>query len=120
MANGRRHAGRRYLGDDGRDAGDGSRDEHALRSVPHRPSMLIATWLSLFALWLVSAEKLRLRCLLPGALVMGTGISAMHYTGMAALQFASIIVWNSAWLPFNIIALLASCGARCRLTFRLQ
>ncbi len=62
-------------------------------------SMLIAIGSSPFALWLVSAEKLRLRRLLPGALVMGLGISAMHYTGMAALQFASIIVWNSAGCP---------------------
>ncbi|EBW5149472.1 EAL domain-containing protein [Salmonella enterica] len=83
-------------------------------------SMLIAIGSSLFALWLVSAEKLRLRRLLPGALVMGLGISAMHYTGMAALQFASIIVWNSAWVALSIIiALLASCGALW-LTFRLR
>lgn len=83
-------------------------------------SMLIAIGSSLFALWLVSAEKLRLRRLLPGALVMGLGISAMHYTGMAALQFASIIVWNSAWVGLSIIiALLASCGALW-LTFRLR
>lgn len=83
-------------------------------------SMLIAIGSSLFALWLVSAEKLRLRRLLPGALVMGLGISAMHYTGMAALQFASIIVWNSAWVALSIIiALLASCAALW-LTFRLR
>lgn len=83
-------------------------------------SMLIAIGSSLFALWLVSAEKLRLRRLLPGALVMGLGISAMHYTGMAALQFASIVVWNSAWVALSIIiALLASCGALW-LTFRLR
>ncbi|EJU7759524.1 EAL domain-containing protein [Salmonella enterica subsp. enterica serovar 11:b:1,7] len=83
-------------------------------------SMLIAIGSSLLALWLVSAEKLRLRRLLPGALVIGLGISAMHYTGMAALQFASIIVWNSAWVALSIIiALLASCGALW-LTFRLR
>lgn len=51
---------------------------------------------------------------------MGLGISAMHYTGMAALQFASIIAWNSAWVALSIIiALLASCGALW-LTFRLR
>jgi hypothetical protein len=47
-------------------------------------SMVIAVGSSLFALWLVSCEQLRLRRLLPGALVMGSGIVAMHYTGMAA------------------------------------
>lgn len=83
-------------------------------------SMLIAISSSLFALWLVSAEQLRLRRLLPGALVMGLGISAMHYTGMAALQFASIIVWDSVWVALSIlIALLASCAALW-LTFHLR
>ncbi|EJJ4225234.1 EAL domain-containing protein [Salmonella enterica] len=83
-------------------------------------SMLIAIGSSLFALWLVSAEKLRLRRLLPGTLMMGLGISAMHYTGMAALQFSSTIVWNSAWIALSIIiALLASCAALW-LTFRLR
>ncbi|ELM1618351.1 TPA: EAL domain-containing protein [Salmonella enterica] len=83
-------------------------------------SMLIAIGSSLFALWLVSAEKLRLRRLLPGTLMMGLGISAMHYTGMAALQFFSTIVWNSAWVALSIIiALLASCAALW-LTFRLR
>ncbi|MGS9668640.1 MHYT domain-containing protein, partial [Salmonella enterica subsp. enterica serovar Infantis] len=72
------------------------------------------------ARWLVSAEKLRLRRLLTGARVRGLGISAMHYTGMAALQFASIIAWTSAWVALSIlIALLASCGALW-LTFRLR
>ncbi|HAC6514260.1 putative bifunctional diguanylate cyclase/phosphodiesterase [Salmonella enterica] len=83
-------------------------------------SMLIAIGSSLFALWLVSAEKLRLRRLLPGALVMGLGISAMHYTGMAALQFASIIVWNSAWVALSIIIALLASYAALWLTFRLR
>lgn len=83
-------------------------------------SMLIAIGSSLFALWLVSAEKLRLRRLLPSALVMGLGISAMHYTGMAALQFASIIVWNSAWVALSIIIALLASYAALWLTFRLR
>lgn len=64
-------------------------------------SMPIALDSPLFALWLISAEKLRLRRLLPGVLVMRPGISAMHYTGMAALQFASLIVWNNAWIALS-------------------
>ncbi len=40
-------------------------------------------------------------------------------TGMAALQFASIIVWNSAWVaPHHYRATGVSCGALW-LTFRL-
>ncbi len=50
---------------------------------------------------------------------MGLGISAMHYTGMAALQFTSVSS-GMAWVALSIIiALLASCGALW-LTFRLR
>lgn len=103
MANRRRlRTGRLYFGYAFcRDAGDGSRDEHALRSFPHWFLHADRTRLPLFALWLISAEKLRLRRLLPGVLVMRPGISAMHYTGMAALQFASLIVWNNAWIALS-------------------
>ncbi len=49
---------------------------------------------------------------------MGLGISAVRYTGMAALQFASIIVWNSAWVcPLcHYRAILASLYAALWLT----
>lgn len=61
-------------------------------------SMVIAVGSSLFALWLVSCEQLRLRRLLPGALVMGCGIVAMHYTGMAALEVSpGIIGTKNGW-----------------------
>jgi NO-binding membrane sensor protein with MHYT domain len=62
--------------------------------------MVIAMGSSLFALWLVSCEQLRLRRLLPGALVMGS-IVAMHYTGMAALEVRPGIVWDTLWWPFR-------------------
>ncbi len=87
-------------------------------------SMLIAIGSSLFALWLVSAEKLRLRRLLPGALVMGLGISAMHYTGMAALQFASIIAGIAHGLPSLSLSRYwrpaARCGSRSACVMREQ
>jgi diguanylate cyclase (GGDEF)-like protein len=83
-------------------------------------SMLIAIGASLFALWLVSREQLRLRRLLPGALILGSGIVAMHYTGMAALQVEPAIIWDMRWVALSvIIALLASLAALW-LTFRLR
>ncbi|MEX9251508.1 putative bifunctional diguanylate cyclase/phosphodiesterase [Pseudenterobacter timonensis] len=83
-------------------------------------SMLVAIVSSLFALWLVSREQLRLRRLLPGAFVMGTGIIAMHYTGMAALEVSAGIVWDKTWVAISVvIALLASLIALW-LTFRLR
>jgi len=83
-------------------------------------SMVIAIGASLFALWLVSIEQLRLRRLIPGALILGSGIVAMHYTGMAALQVEPAIVWKMGWVALSvIIAMLASLAALW-LTFRLR
>ena len=48
-------------------------------------SLIIAIITSGFALSIASRSELSLRRLGFGALVMGTGISAMHYSGMAAI-----------------------------------
>ncbi len=83
-------------------------------------SMFIAIGASLFALWLVSREHLRKRRLSTGAVILGTGIVAMHYTGMAALQVEPAIVWDMRWVALSVvIALLASLAALW-LTFRLR
>lgn len=83
-------------------------------------SMFIAIGSSLFALWLVSGEQLRLRRLLPGALIMGSGIVAMHYTGMAALQVMPGIVWDKTWVAISVAIALAASLAALWLTFRLR
>lgn len=83
-------------------------------------SMFIAIGASLFALWLVSRDHLRRRRLSTGAVILGTGIVAMHYTGMAALQVEPAIVWDMRWVALSVvIALLASLAALW-LTFRLR
>ena len=83
-------------------------------------SMVIAISSSMFALWLVSGEQLRLRRLLPGAVVMGTGIVAMHYTGMAALEVTPGIVWDKTWVAISVVIALAASLAALWLTFRLR
>ncbi|EQA6234807.1 putative bifunctional diguanylate cyclase/phosphodiesterase [Enterobacter hormaechei] len=83
-------------------------------------SMVIAISSSMFALWLVSGEQLRLRRLLPGAVVMGTGIVAMHYTGMAALEVTPGIVWDKKWVAISVVIALAASLAALWLTFRLR
>ena len=83
-------------------------------------SMVIAVGSSLFALWLVSCEQLRLRRLLPGALVMGSGIVAMHYTGMAALEVMPGIIWDKVWVAISVVIALAASLAALWLTFRLR
>lgn len=83
-------------------------------------SMIVAIASSLFALWLVSVDRLSPRRLLPGSLVMGTGIVVMHYTCMAAIEVSSPIIWHYGWVIASvIIALLASFSALW-LTFRLR
>lgn len=83
-------------------------------------SMVIAIGSSLFALWLVSTQHLRLRRLLPGSLVMGSGIAAMHYTGMAALQVSPAIVWDLRWVAISLSIALAASWVALWLTFRLR
>ena len=83
-------------------------------------SMVIAISSSMFALWLVSGEQLRLRRLLPGAVVMGAGIVAMHYTGMAALEVTPGIVWDKKWVAISVVIALAASLAALWLTFRLR
>ncbi|WP_312691175.1 EAL domain-containing protein [Kosakonia sp.] len=83
-------------------------------------SMFIAIGSSLFALWLVSASQLHLRRLLPGSVVMGLGIVAMHYTGMAALQVSPPIVWDLKWVSLSVVIALVASFAALWLTFRLR
>ncbi|NIF21291.1 putative bifunctional diguanylate cyclase/phosphodiesterase [Candidatus Pantoea multigeneris] len=75
-------------------------------------SMVIAVCASIFSLWLVCQGELPLGKLLSGAMVLGTGIVAMHYTGMAALMFSPGITWDYCWVALSVlIALVASCVA---------
>lgn len=83
-------------------------------------SMFIAISSSLFALWLVSTPRLHLQRLIPGSIVMGLGIVAMHYTGMAALQVSPAIVWNMNWVALSVVIALAASFAALWLTFRLR
>ncbi|MGP3590966.1 putative bifunctional diguanylate cyclase/phosphodiesterase [Vagococcus sp. WN89Y] len=83
-------------------------------------SLAIAIAASLFALWLVSAPELHLRRLIPGTCVMGSGIAAMHYTGMAALQVSPAIIWHKGWVALSVTVALAASFAALWLTFRLR
>ncbi len=71
-------------------------------------SMLIAMLTSGFALKWVSGSHLDLSRLLVGGVVMGAGISGMHYTGMAAMQMQPPIQYD----PFLFSALGTDRGDR--------
>jgi diguanylate cyclase (GGDEF)-like protein len=75
-------------------------------------SWVAAVGVSAVALHVASRDRLTALRLVLGALAMGAGICAMHYTGMAALSMAPGIRWE-AWLiaASALIAVAASAVA---------
>jgi diguanylate cyclase (GGDEF)-like protein len=72
-------------------------------------SLLIAVITSGFALVLTSGKQLTFPRLTGGAIAMGAGISAMHYTGMAAIAIVPGIRYDPTLVALSIaIAISAS------------
>jgi diguanylate cyclase (GGDEF)-like protein len=67
-------------------------------------SLLLAIAASSVALSVVSRERLALRQLLTGGLLMGAGIGAMHYTGMAAMRSSAMQQYNPWIVALSVIA----------------
>ena len=83
-------------------------------------SLLIAVLSSGFALWLVSQPLLPWPQLGVGALIMGAGISSMHYTGMAALQMQPGIVYDPVLFVASLAIAAGASGAALWIAFRLR
>jgi diguanylate cyclase (GGDEF)-like protein len=67
-------------------------------------SLLLAIAASSVALNVVSRERLGLRQLLIGGLLMGAGIGAMHYTGMAAMRSSAMEQYNPWIVVLSVVA----------------
>lgn len=75
-------------------------------------SWLAALAVSGIALNVASRGELTIIRLCFSAIAMGTGICAMHYIGMAALDMAPGIVWDMRWVALScFIAVVASAAA---------
>ena len=83
-------------------------------------SLLIAVLSCGFALWLVSQPQLPAWQLAFGALVMGAGISAMHYTGMAAMRMQPGIDYDPALFSASLLIAVGASGAALWIAFRLR
>jgi diguanylate cyclase (GGDEF)-like protein len=83
-------------------------------------SLLIAIASSAFALWLVCQKTLPWSYLTGGALLMGIGISGMHYTGMAALRMTPGIHYRPSWLILSVLVAILVSGIALWLAFRLR
>jgi diguanylate cyclase (GGDEF)-like protein len=83
-------------------------------------SLLVAIASSLLALWIASRDNLPAAHLAFGALLLGCGIAAMHYTGMAALQMEPGIVYIPALVAASIAIAITAAGAALWIAFRLR
>ncbi|MBA6112796.1 EAL domain-containing protein [Pseudomonas asiatica] len=83
-------------------------------------SLLIAVLSSGFALWLVSQPSLPWQQLAFGALIMGTGIACMHYTGMAALRMLPGIDYDPTLFGVSLLIAVAASAAALWIAFRLR
>jgi NO-binding membrane sensor protein with MHYT domain/nitrogen-specific signal transduction histidine kinase len=82
-------------------------------------SMLAAVFASALALKTVTAPTLPIGAWLLSSVIMGTGISTMHYTGMAAMQLPAQIHYDGNLVSLSIgVAIVVSMIA-LQLVFRL-
>lgn len=83
-------------------------------------SLCIAMASSAFALWLVCQKELPLVRLCLGAVLMGIGIAAMHYTGMAALRMEPGVVYEPWLFAASVVIAIVASGAALWIAFRLR
>lgn len=83
-------------------------------------SLLIAVLSSGFALWLASQPRLPMAQLGLGSLIMGSGISSMHYTGMAALRMQPGIDYDPALFTASLAIAVGASAAGLWIAFRLR
>jgi NO-binding membrane sensor protein with MHYT domain/two-component sensor histidine kinase len=83
-------------------------------------SLAIAIFTSGFALAIASRRDLSLRRLAVSAVVMGAGICAMHYTGMAAIQIMPVITYDPLLVLTSIAIAVTASFAALWLAFKLR
>ena len=83
-------------------------------------SLLIAVVVSGFALYVASRGTLHGRTLAVAGAIMGLGIAAMHYTGMAAMEVWPPIRYEPALFVASIVIAIAASILALALTFELR
>lgn len=83
-------------------------------------SLLMSIASSAFALWMVCQRALSWRRLCLGALVMGTGVCSMHYTGMAAMRMRPPIHYVPSLFLLSVVIAVVASGAALWMAFRLR
>jgi diguanylate cyclase (GGDEF)-like protein len=83
-------------------------------------SLAIAMASSAFALLLVCQARLPIGRLCLGAILMGAGIAAMHYTGMSAMKMEPGIVYDPLLFVVSVLIAMLASGAALWIAFRLR
>ncbi len=83
-------------------------------------SLLIAIVTSWMAIRIAAADRLGSRALALGGLVMGGGIAAMHYLGMAAIDITPAIRYRPALVAASIVVGIGASSGALWLTFHLR
>jgi len=83
-------------------------------------SMIIAVVVSGFALFTVTRNTLSARNLVSGGVLMGVGISSMHYTGMAAMEILPGIRYEPLLFAASIAVAIAASMAALWIAFQLR
>lgn len=81
-------------------------------------SLLAAVLASAVALWVASRERLPVGRVIMGSLVMGSGIAAMHYVGMAAMRLPATARWQPGLVALSIFIAIAVSAVALALAFR--
>jgi diguanylate cyclase len=83
-------------------------------------SLFIAIITSGFALGIANRPRISLLSLSAGAVLLGGGISAMHYVGMAAIQITPMITYEPGLLAASVAIAIGASFAALWLFFRLR
>jgi NO-binding membrane sensor protein with MHYT domain/nitrogen-specific signal transduction histidine kinase len=83
-------------------------------------SLLFAIAASGFALYVLSSGEIAARRLLSSGVVMGAGIVAMHYTGMAAMEVSPPIRYDPLLVAASVLIAIAASIAALWISARLR
>lgn len=83
-------------------------------------SLLLPVLVSGMALWQLRAPLLRPRELASSALLIGVGIAAMHYTGMAAMRMSPAIEYDPWLFALSVLIAVGSAAGALWIGFRLR
>jgi two-component system, sensor histidine kinase and response regulator len=83
-------------------------------------SLLAAVGASAVALYAVSGKQLRVPSIVLASLAMGTGISAMHYIGMAAMRLPAECHYDSSIVAASVVIAIVVSAVAMLLSFRFR